>query len=48
MALLARRVRAGDFDEGPEAEVLHAALSADLRHRLSIANPKYLARALSD
>jgi len=45
MARLARHIRAGDFDEGSEAEHLHAALSADVRHRLAIANPKYLESA---
>jgi len=42
---LVRQIRAGAFDEGPEAAALHASLSADVRRRLAIANPKYLRQA---
>ena len=43
--LLAEKIRAGRFDEGPGATALHAVLSADVRRRLAIANPKYLRQA---
>lgn len=43
--LLAEKIRAGDFDVGTGATDLHAALSADVRRRLAIANPKYLRQA---
>jgi hypothetical protein len=42
---LARRIRAGEFDADPNAEALHAALTADVRRRLAIANPTYLAKS---
>lgn len=43
--ILAGQIRAGEFDEGPRAADLHAGLSADVRRRLAIANPKYLRQA---
>lgn len=42
---LAEKIRAGEFDQGPEAAALHATLSADARRRLAITNPKYLRQA---
>ena len=42
---LVERIRAGHFDEGSEAAALHAGLSAEIRRRLAIANPKYLRQA---
>lgn len=42
---LVEKIRAGQFDEGPEAAAVHAGLSADVRRRLAIANPKYLRQA---
>ena len=42
---LVEEIRAGRFDEGADAAELHAGLSADVRRRLAIANPKYLRQA---
>ena len=42
---LARDIRAGRFDAGPEAERVHAMLLAATRRRLELGNPKYLAEA---
>ncbi|MDW3207548.1 MAG: DUF6285 domain-containing protein [Alphaproteobacteria bacterium] len=42
---LSAAIRAGDFDEGDAASRLHALLMEDVRDRLSLVNPKYLAAA---
>lgn len=42
---LAAEIRAGRFDEGGEAARLHHLLLDDVRRRLAISNPSYLAQA---
>lgn len=42
---LCAAIRAGDFDDGDAADRLHALLMEDVRDRLSLVNPKYLAAA---
>lgn len=47
-AALCARIRNGDFDGPDAASRLHALLLADVRDRLSLVNPKYLAAADRD
>ncbi len=42
---LARDIRAGRFDTGPDATRVHAVLLAATRRRLELSNPKYLAES---
>lgn len=42
---LAQDIRAGRFDEDTPAEDLHRLLLADIRRRLAISNPRYLAES---
>lgn len=42
---LARAIREGAFDDPADAARLHAELTADVRARLALSNPKYLAAA---
>lgn len=42
---LAADIRAGRFEEGPQATLVHGLLLADVRRRLAISNPSYLAAA---
>ena len=45
---LAADIRAGQFDEDPKAAALHRLLLADIRRRLAIGNPRYLAESDGD
>jgi hypothetical protein len=42
---LARDIRTGFFDEGAKAVELHDLLMTDIRRRLAIGNPRYLAES---
>ena len=44
---LARDIRAGQFDDGVKAAELHEILMSDIRRRLAIGNPRYLAETES-